>query len=145
MKPDFPSLILTPRTANRIPRTTDEEKLIDDLREHDVNASAFLMDSDLLADAEKKGFKNDPAAAKADLFDQLPPAARDAISSPKKGIPSLPARSNPKKNDDGTDDDGMMDQGKSIPPPGVDSPARKRQREEERRREGTEPGIGGMC
>ena len=55
----FPERILSPTTANRIPRSPGADDLVARLLGHDINAAAFLMDEDLLAAAEARGFKND--------------------------------------------------------------------------------------
>jgi len=140
MKPDFPSLIITPRTPNRISRTTGAEELIDRLREHDINASAFLMDADLLAEAEKKGFQNNRDRAVDDLLDQLPDGVAKAVLGDKKddgGNGGGSSNGGSGGGPDGGDDDdgeGGMGLGMNMPGPSTISPARKRQREEEERR-----------
>lgn len=149
MKPDFPSLIITPRTPHRILRTTGAEGFMDKLREHDVNASAFLMDADLLAKAE--GFQNDGDIAITDLLDQLPEGVAKAVLGDKKddddggnGGGGSGGGGSGGSGDDDDGDDSPMDQGMSMPAPGHESASRKRQRDEEerRRREEQEHGMG---
>jgi len=78
----FPALIFSPSTANRLPRTLDAEGIIKKLLMHEVNAAAFLMDEDLLAAAEAKGFKNNLERALTDLFSQLPRSICEAVFPP---------------------------------------------------------------
>ena len=78
----FPSTILSPTTANRIPRSPGADDLVAKLLAHGINAAAFLMDEDLLAAAEARGFKNDLDRALLDLIRQLPAHVVDAIFAP---------------------------------------------------------------
>lgn len=74
--------IISPTTANRIPRSPGADNLVAELLGHGINAAAFVMDEDLLEAAESKGFKNDLDRALLDLIRQLPPAVCDAIFPP---------------------------------------------------------------
>lgn len=74
--------VISPTTANRIPRSPGADNLVAELLGHGINAAAFVMDEDLLEAAEKKGFKNDLDRALADLLGQVPPAVLDAIFPP---------------------------------------------------------------
>ena len=99
----FPDFIISPTTANRIPRTPGAEGLIHRIFLHEVNAAAFLMDEDLLADLEAKGFRNDLDRAIMDLIQQLPRHIQDAVFPPPP--------QNPESEDDSSDE------GKDSPPP----------------------------
>lgn len=100
----FSETIISPTTANRIPRSPGAEDLISKLLEHDINAAAFVMDEDLLDAAERKGFKNDLDRALLDLIRQLPPAVLDAVfPQPPPTEEVTVATSDPLEGSDGDD------------------------------------------
>lgn len=88
----FPPTILTPVTANRIPRTVGAEFLVEKLLLFEINASAFLMDANQLAEIESGGFSNDFDCAFEDLFYQIPPEIRGKVF-PLEPEPEAPVTS----------------------------------------------------
>ncbi len=101
----FPDLILSPTKAHRIPRTSDAEELIHKLLALEINAYAFLMDVDLLAEIEAKGFRNDPDQARSDLMKQSPQHIRDTVFPPP--LESEPDDSDEEEGKDSTPLKGM--------------------------------------
>jgi len=111
----FPDTILSPTTANRIPRSPGAEDLIARLLEHDINAAAFLMDEDLLEAAEKEGFKNDLDRAVLDLVRQVPHAVFDAVFPPPPPTEQAAVASSDVLGGSAANDDGKREA--SMAPP----------------------------
>lgn len=75
----FPSRILAPITAHRVPRTPNAEAVVARLRDFDINASAFLMDAELLKSLEDGNFVDDFDRAFEDFYYQIPASIRREI------------------------------------------------------------------
>lgn len=72
----LPAKILVPTTANRIPWTENALGVVDRLLDFQINASAFLMDVELLEELETADFANDFDRAFEDFFYQIPEELR---------------------------------------------------------------------
>ncbi len=89
----FPQTIFTPKTAHRIPRTTGTDCVVAKLLEFDINASAFLMEPDLLASLESEDFANDFDRAFDDFYYQIPVEIRRQVfplPPEVEGVPQEP-------------------------------------------------------
>ncbi|CAN5625660.1 hypothetical protein BH09VER1_BH09VER1_14180 [soil metagenome] len=72
----LPAKVLVPTTANRIPSTENAQGVVDRLLDFQINASAFLMDVELLEELETADFANDFDRAFEDFFYQIPEELR---------------------------------------------------------------------
>lgn len=72
----FPAKVLVPTTANRIPWTENARGVVDRLLDFQINASAFLMEAELLEELEAAEFTNDFDRAFEDFFYQIPEELR---------------------------------------------------------------------
>lgn len=75
----LPAKVLVPTTAHRIPWTENAEAAVNRLRDFQINASAFLMDSELLEELETTDFANDFDRAFEDFFYQIPEELRRKV------------------------------------------------------------------
>lgn len=83
--------ILTPTTAHRIPLTPNANGVVFKLLKFGINASAFFMESDLIASLENEGFANDFDRAFEDFFYQIPAEIRGKVFPPPPEEKSSPA------------------------------------------------------
>jgi len=135
----FPRRILCARSPHRLPRSPKHEELIAKLLRHAINASAFLMDADLIALSDAKGdCTNDPKLALEDLKKQLreldPALGERLFPTPKvlsyaeQCLQDLEdwrrRRSSSSSSDSASSDDDQNDNELSIPLPG-ESPRRQ--------------------
>jgi hypothetical protein len=87
----FPQTILTPVTANRIPRTENADEVVAKLLEFGINASVFFMEADQLDALENENFANDFDRAFEDFFYQIPAEIRGQVFPPPPDEESSPA------------------------------------------------------
>ncbi len=88
-----PLHILTPVTANRIPRTENADGVVAGLLEFGINASAFFMEADQLDALGNENFVNDFDRSFEDFFYQIPSEIRGKVFPPppeEKPSPAAP-------------------------------------------------------